>query len=302
MLNKVLSGLYQDVFIKLTEGPGDATRFAADAASDHYDVFSMGGDGTLNEVINGIIPAHEDINFGFIPLGTVNDLARALSIPHSPESAISMLTDATTRKIDIGLLNDRYFVNVAAAGIIPEAVSQVSVRDKTFLGAVAYYLKGLQYINRQTVFHFRIETETGEIIQKASPLIVAMLTDSAGSFDNLLPREYRKKHAIKLCLFHDYEMLLALKQAPKVLAGMSLGPDILRVKLIQKAHISLAPGEELWTNIDGDHGPDFPIDIEILPERLSVFVPKHPKKDQRLPARIRDTCLGRLKKHDPSSK
>jgi diacylglycerol kinase (ATP) len=281
LLDKVLSMLYRDVSIKLTEGPGDATRFAKEAALQGIDIVSMGGDGTLNEVINGIIPAEKDINFGFIPLGTVNDLARALSIPLNPKDAILMLAEAETKRIDIGRINDLYFVNVAAAGIIPEAVSEVSIQSKTLLGANAYYIKGLRSIHQQKVFHFTVDDgETKESFD--SPMIVAMLTDSAGSFHNILPPEMRGKHAIKLCIFKDYDLFMFLKQAPKLLAGLQLGPDVLTVKLLTKARISVSDNEDLWTNVDGDHGPSFPVDLSILPERLSVFVPSEDKASPKI--------------------
>ena len=94
----------------------------------------MGGDGTLNETINGLAQANSAIHFGFIPLGTINDLARALNIPLHPEAAIAMLQHCKTVKVDIAKANDRYFVNTIAAGIMPEAVGHVSIEQKTRLG------------------------------------------------------------------------------------------------------------------------------------------------------------------------
>lgn len=117
-------------------------------------------------------------------------------------------------------------------------------------------------------------------IEASSPLIAAMLTDSAGSFHNLLPPEERNKGVIKLCLFRDFEWLLALKSAPKLLAGMQMGPDFVTVISFKKAHISIAEDEPLVTNVDGDLGPTFPLDLEILPSRLPVFVPAHPNENQ----------------------
>ena len=68
----------------------------------------MGGDGTLNETVNGLARAGQAVNFGFIPLGTVNDLARALHIPLQPEEAIAALKDSKLVKVDIAKVNDRY--------------------------------------------------------------------------------------------------------------------------------------------------------------------------------------------------
>ena len=186
-----------------------------------------------------------------------------------------MLEHAVKTKIDVGKINDRYFINVVAAGLISEAVSEVSIKEKTLFGSLAYFMKGMQVLNKQRSYHFKIEEENGTVIQVSSPLIAAMLTDSAGSFRNLIPPEDRNKGIIKLCLFHDFAWLNAIRQAPKLLAGFQMGPDFVTVVGIKKAHISINEGDTLSTNVDGDKGPNFPIDLEILPSRLPVFVPEH---------------------------
>ena len=275
LLHTTLAKRYDNITIKLTEKAGDATEFARIAAEKGRDVICMGGDGTINEVINGMVPVGSHSAFGFIPFGTVNDLARALHIPRSPQGAIRMLEHAVKTKIDVGKINDRYFINVVAAGLISEAVSEVSIKEKTLFGSLAYFMKGMQVLNKQRSYHFKIEEENGTVIQVSSPLIAAMLTDSAGSFRNLIPPEDRNKGIIKLCLFHDFAWLNAIRQAPKLLAGFQMGPDFVTVVGIKKAHISITEGDTLSTNVDGDKGPNFPIDLEILPSRLPVFVPAH---------------------------
>ena len=90
----------------------------------------MGGDGTVNEAVNGLAPHDKRPNFGFFPLGTVNDLARALAIPLDPKEAIESFAVDHTRKIDIGQVNQAYFTNVVAIGMIPAAINNVEVEEK----------------------------------------------------------------------------------------------------------------------------------------------------------------------------
>ena len=87
----------------------------------------MGGDGTVNEAVNGLASHDKRPNFGFFPLGTVNDLARALAIPLDPKKAIESFAVDHTRKIDIGQVNQDYFTNVVAIGMIPAAKNTVAV-------------------------------------------------------------------------------------------------------------------------------------------------------------------------------
>lgn len=188
LLQEVLSRRYAHVITKETGGAGDATAFAREAAEHRFNIVCMGGDGTINEVINGMMQVESSSVFAFIPFGTVNDLARALHIPRSPRGAIRMLETAEETRIDVGRVNGRYFINIVAAGLIPEAVSQVSIKEKTLFGSLAYFMKGIQALPRQKSYPFLIETEGGTAIRMNSPLMAAMLTDSAGSFRNLLLR------------------------------------------------------------------------------------------------------------------
>lgn len=122
---------FDEVEVKETQKGGDATEFAQVAADNNYEaVIAMGGDGTLNEVINGIAEKPHRPAFGFIPLGTVNDLARSLGVPLRPDRAIKALETARKRSMDIGKIGDTYFMNVLAAGMIAEAVDKVSVEQK----------------------------------------------------------------------------------------------------------------------------------------------------------------------------
>ena len=86
-----LSALFDRLEVKFTRQSGDATRFAIEASNEGFDaIFCMGGDGTINETVNGIVKAGCRSKFGFIPLGTVNDMSRALGIPLQPLEPFAM--------------------------------------------------------------------------------------------------------------------------------------------------------------------------------------------------------------------
>ncbi|WP_340005717.1 diacylglycerol kinase family protein [Paenibacillus sp. FSL K6-0276] len=90
-----------------------------------------GGDGTLHETINGLMNQKQHPKLGVVPLGTVNDFARALQIPLNPEIAIQTLASSNVKTVDIGCLNDRLFGNVVAVGSIAGSLSSVSTEEKT---------------------------------------------------------------------------------------------------------------------------------------------------------------------------
>lgn len=273
-LRRQLENMFDDVELRETEKAGDATLWAKEAALIGFDaVFSMGGDGTLNETINGLAQANKPIDFGFIPLGTINDLARALNIPLHPEVAIDMLPRCKTVKVDIAKANDRYFINTIATGIMPEAVGHVSIEQKTRLGPLAYFLTGIKAMQAHETSLFKITTPEGSSIYR-SPLIVAMLTNSVGSFRNLAPQARVDDGKIWLGIFKDFNYLDLLKVIPEFLSGQPLTSELMTLKALEEVHIELVGDHPLSTNMDGDSGPAFPLDIKVLPSFLSVYVPE----------------------------
>lgn len=269
-----LRTMFEVVELRETTKAGDATAWAKEASEKGYDaVFSMGGDGTLNETVNGLALSGQAVNFGFIPLGTVNDLARALHIPLQPEEAIAALKDSKLVKVDIAKVNDRYFVNTIAAGAMPEAVGNVSIEQKTRLGPMAYFLTGIKALQSRETSLFKIESELGVEVRR-SPLIVAMLTNSVGSFNNIAPLAKVDDGTIWLAVFKEFNYLDVLKIIPEILAGLPINSEYMTLQQVKKVRISVVDDEKLTTNMDGDKGPDFPLELTVLPSFLTVYVPR----------------------------
>lgn len=122
---------------------GDATRFAREAAENGVTaVVAVGGDGTINEVVNGLVGTATPL--GIIPLGTANDFARQVGIPDDPDHAMDVVLRAPATTIDVGELNGRAFLNVSTGGIAAETAADASPEVKARLGALAYAVAGLK--------------------------------------------------------------------------------------------------------------------------------------------------------------
>jgi diacylglycerol kinase (ATP) len=150
LINRELRKRLGRLEIVMTVTEGDATDAAAQAVNDGVDhLFVGGGDGTLNEALNGVanVPGgFAAVRFGIIPLGTGNDFATALGIPDDLEQAIAQLFDATPVLVDVGRVNGRSFVNVSAGGFIAEVSDAVNPQLKTIAGKFAYLLGGAQVV------------------------------------------------------------------------------------------------------------------------------------------------------------
>jgi lipid kinase YegS len=128
---------------QVTWEAGDARRFAEIAAKRGTDaVLAVGGDGTLNEVLNGVVGT--DAPLGVLPLGTANDFARQIGVPDDPREALALLIDQTPRPVDVGMLNGRAFLNVSSAGIGAETTAETPADVKAVLGPLAYALTGVR--------------------------------------------------------------------------------------------------------------------------------------------------------------
>mgnify|MGYP003617817848 CR=1 FL=1 len=269
-----LSTLFDTIEVKFTTGDGDATRFARTATEAGYNaVFCMGGDGTVSETVNGIAAGGFKSTFGFIPVGTVNDMARALKIPLSPLEAIRSVNLTNVRSIDIGRCNDRYFCNNIAAGVIPKVVEEVTPKEKSILGPLAYFLRAGQALFTTKDYKFRIITEDKDFICK-SPLVLALLTNVVSSFERFMPSASVDDGYMRIIIFKEYFIMDILSVLPLILSGSIYNSKYATILKVKKAHIELlSDTNDLPTNVDGDKGPYMPLDLEVIPGLLRVFAP-----------------------------
>lgn len=273
LAEKSLKKRFDQVTTVLTEGEGDATSFAKQAAEEGYDAyFVMGGDGTVNEGISGLAEVDERPAFGFFPLGTVNDLARALGISMDPKEAIQQVVDYQTKKLDIGKINQSYFMNVVAIGAIPETLNETSVEDKTKFGKLAYVWNGLKSFMNNQAYDFRLVLDGKEQFIHSSTLIVG-LTNSIGGFEQLLPNAEINDGLCHLVYLKDGSKLETLQAVPELLQGVDGEGNHLSYQTFKEGTIELVSEEKLQVNVDGDPGDELPIEIRILSGHLDIYCP-----------------------------
>ena len=150
VLEERLRSAFGDIDTVMTRGPGDARRAAREAAEQGRErLFVAGGDGTLNEALNGVADVRDAlarVTFGVVPIGTGNDFARALGIPEALDAALDVLALGRSREVDVGRLNGTHFVNVSAGGFIADVSEAVTPQLKTVAGKLAYLIGGAQVL------------------------------------------------------------------------------------------------------------------------------------------------------------
>jgi diacylglycerol kinase (ATP) len=256
-----------------TTSAGDATKAAQIAVERKYDiVIAAGGDGTIHEVVNGLAEQEYRPKLGIIPAGTTNDFARALQIPRDIGSAVDIITKGDMIPVDIGRINNKYFINIAGGGRITELTYEVPSKLKTMLGQLAYYLKGMEMLPSINATDFRIEYD-GKLFEGEAMLFLVSLTNSIGGFEKLAPDSSINDGLFSLLILKKINLADFVRIATLALRGEHVNdPNVIYT---QANHIKVYSNldEKVQLNLDGEFGGLLPAEFNNLYRHLEVFVP-----------------------------
>lgn len=276
---KLIQTYQADVDIRPTEKFEDAAKWASHSKKDGYDtVIAMGGDGTVNQVVSGLMKIEEAERpyFAFIGMGTANDLARAVGYPLNAKEAMEALQNVKAGKLDVGQVNDQYFINVLALGPIPQAVLQTDSQMKNTLGYLAYILEGAKAMLMDQAQKIEI-TRGAENYIVSTRLLIYSLTSSVGGYDRYNPQAKVDDGQGYLLVFKEPFAMATFKamiRSGKLPDNDHEDESFLYLKADQ-IEIRQVKGEDLVTNIDGDEGPKLPVTIKVWPSAISLLVPKN---------------------------
>ncbi len=246
-----------DLDIVMTVGPGDALDAARRSVREGYNcLFVGGGDGTLNEVLNGVAAVGgglESVTFGLIPLGTGNDFADALGIPDDVEAALGVLLGGREVRVDVGVLNDRHFVNVSAGGFIAEVSDAVSPRLKTVAGKLAYLIGGAQVLLDYEAVNVRLRVVAGEdVIEREMGVEMFAVCNSRliGGGRVIAPHAVIDDGLLDLCIIEAMPTAEFLALLPRVSGGGHVEDE--RVTYLRADELELRFDRTIKVNTDGE--------------------------------------------------
>src|SRR5690625_1679435 len=253
-----------------TKGAGDATKAAEIAVERKYDLIVIaGGDGTINEVIAGVAEADYRPKIGIIPAGTTNDFARALSIPREVDKAVDIIVKGLKKKLDIGKVNDHYFVNIAGGGDLTELTYDVPIKMKAALGQLAYYLKGIEMLPSLKPGSAKIEYDD-RVFEGEIMLFLVANTNSVGGFEKIAPNALIDDGYFDLVILKKINLAEFLRIATAALRGTHTEDE--NIIYTQAKRIKITPKEKMLLNIDGEYGGELPGEIVNLKQHLTFFV------------------------------
>jgi len=200
-----------------TSGPQDAIEAAAKAAADGFDiVVAVGGDGTVNEVLNGIVGTNAVL--AAVHGGKGNDFATAVNMPRDPDAVCETLLKADIRAIDLGKVLDRYFINSVGVGFDAAVAQRVNLGVRPFKGTSAYiYVFFMMVTSYKTV---EMEIDLGDGPVKGKPLLVAVgIGQAYGGGMKVLPDAVLDDGLFDVCIMEDMNRLSLIYHFPKVFNG-----------------------------------------------------------------------------------
>ncbi len=241
-----------------------------DIHEDYEAVCISGGDGTLSSVINIMASRKLKLPVGIFPFGTANDFAAHLNIPGDIEACCEIIQKGRIKKVDIGRVNNSYFLNVCSAGLLSDVAYETDTNLKNALGKLAYYMKGIEKIPRFTPFKMRLQYGSN-VIEDNFLLLLILNGSSAGGFSRLAPNAVIDDGLLDVIAVKNTNITNILALFLKILRGEHIGDANLYNFQTNRLAITCEGGCE--TDIEGERGPGFPLDIEVKKHFLKVFVP-----------------------------
>ena len=253
---------------RVTWEQGDAVTLAREAAERRVDaVVAVGGDGTVNEVINGL--AGHDVPLGVIPLGTANDFARQVGIPLDADHAMDIILRRNPVRIDTAEVNGRRYLNASVGGVGAEATAETAAESKEALGMIAYAITGVRKLAglspramrfRAPSFSFDCECLAFAVGNSRATGGGTMITPRASVVDGLLD----------VCIVESMPRADFLALALRIRRGEHVGDQ--GVTYVQLPCVRVEADQPLTVNVDGEPTEARKLEYRIREKDLLVHI------------------------------
>jgi lipid kinase YegS len=257
---------------RVTWEPGDGAMFAREAIEAGADtVIACGGDGTVNEVVNGM--EGTSVGLGIIPAGTANDFARQVGIPEDPNAAMDIVLRQKPVVIDTAAMNGRRFLNVSSAGVGAEATAETPADAKASLGPVAYFISGLRKLAglepRRALFEAPDVRLEGEFL-----LFAVGNARATGGGTLVTPKASVRDGLLDICIVEAMTRGEFAKLALRVKRGEHLESE--GVRYFRAPWLRVTSAEPTTVNVDGESTEVREANFEARPRDLLIHLPRLP--------------------------
>lgn len=266
----ILSPVYPLITVYFSKCTGDIIRAVSEYASGYDAVVCCGGDGTLNETLNGLLITGNTAALGYIPTGTVNDFAGSHGIPRNIKMAIDKVARGKPEKYDVGRLGDKYFSYVAAFGAFTAVAYQTSQAKKASFGRIAYVAEAAKSLAELKPYNLTLKTESEEI---SGEFIYGMFSNSKTvggiRFFGNNESDRLRDGLLDVTLVRYPKNAAELQSAVTGLLSMAESPMIVRLK---SAKAELSFDKEVSFTADGEFGGTYTgVTVFDVPNAISII-------------------------------
>ena len=234
---------------------------------DYKYVLVAGGDGTVDSVVNAMMNRGIDLPIGILPVGTANDFGKFIGIPSDVTKACKQILQSEPKAVDIGKINDKYFINVASSGLFTDVSQKTDLNLKNTIGKLAYYLKGIEEI--PNFRRLKVHLKSKEVdFDGEMYLILVFNGQTAGNF-KLATRADVNDGYLDVIMIKAVPIIEILPLFIKILKGEHLDSD--KVIYFKTDDILIESEEDIVVDIDGEKGPDFPLRIRCIKGGIKVL-------------------------------
>ncbi len=256
--------------VEFTQGAGDAIKLARQAAVDGAAaVIAVGGDGTLNEVVNGLVGYPETV-LGVIPAGSGNDFVRSLGLkPSDWQAACRLIAQGKTKAVDLGQVNGRHFINVSGVGFDATVVDCANTWGKAhFSSTLAYVAAMLKTLREFKPSHVKIQLD-GQEVETLSWLVVVASGQYFGGGMWIAPQAEISDGLFDVVVLGDVSKFELLRAFPSIFSGKHLSHPA--IKFYRARQVRVEADRPMMAQTDGEVIGQTPITFQVRPSALRVF-------------------------------
>jgi len=270
-----LRTLLPEAHFEPTQAAGHGRELARRACEEGYDiVVAAGGDGTVNEVVNGV--AGFPVKLGILPVGTVNVFAMEMGIPTKVEAAVDCILAGAARPVDLAMANGRHFVQLAGVGLDAQTVKETDWEFKKALGPLSYVVTASQVVARQAPA-LTIKRDRGADLHGAF-VLVGNGKLYGGPFE-FFPDADMNDGLLDVCVFEKMSHLDLVRYFQGILLGrLKHYPD---VKMFKTARLEIKGSSEVPMEVDGELHGHLPALFTVSRSGLQVICPRKPAPRKR---------------------
>ena len=232
-------------------------------------IIAAGGDGTVHEIVNLVVKNDLHLPVGIIGSGTSNDFATYLHINDDYDAYFDAIAAGSTRPVDLGKVDDEYFINVASAGVMTGIAHEVPPRLKNALGKLAYYLRGIGELPKMRAAHFRIEAD-GTPHEFDAFLFLVVNSATVASFKNVLPCAEIDDGKLDFLAVKKTNVAQVMRLSTDLFAGRPVF-DLPSIFHVQASRFTVTADAELSGDLDGEAGPMLPMEITTAPRAVEIY-------------------------------